>query len=186
MQLVAVKMHDNIWDSRDGNEAVLQAQTAAAPSTLSSVFPDSPHALHRPKSREILPGVGMTSASKVSNWSKILDHNSLDEVLSRLSLESLARLSCVSKDMHGIGHSKLLAGGGSAKLWPSQPTVLVELRENLGPTYEPSMLVLPVRLADLPPLQRWDRYSIYSGIISDLYERLAATFPGALFYQRSM
>ena len=121
------------------------------------------------------PGVAAGDAASEGDWSQILDAHSLDEILSRLSLQSLAKLSCVSKGFQGVAQQKLLGSGA-----------LVDFREDLGNPYEPSMLRVPLRAADLPAVQRWDRYSVYHDLVSRLYKDLADASKGGLVYQRSL
>ena len=121
------------------------------------------------------PVVAAGAGVSEGDWSQILDAHSLDEVLSRLSLQSLAKLSCVSKGFQGVAQPKLLGSGA-----------LVDFREDLGKPYEPSMLRVPLRAADLPAMQRWDRYSVYYDLVSRLYKDLADASKGGLVYQRSL
>jgi len=117
------------------------------------------------------------------DWSQFLDPHSLDEILSRMSLQSLAVLSCVSKGMRKAASGQLVRGGSSRD---RNLSLLLSVGENLGPTYEPSTLHLPLNVSDLPAVQRWDRYSIFVGLVSKLYERLAEAFPHVLHFQRSV
>mmetsp|Transcript_2715 Transcript_2715/g.7169 ORF Transcript_2715/g.7169 Transcript_2715/m.7169 type:complete len:272 (-) Transcript_2715:246-1061(-) len=118
----------------------------------------------------------------VGEWHKVLDPHTLDEVLSRMSLQSLARLRCVSKGFQEVAHAKIL-GGGSLEHAKGTPTHLLEAFEHLGATYEPSLMQLPLRVADMPRIQKWDKYSIYAPLVSSLYATLAREFPGSMSYQ---
>jgi hypothetical protein len=104
-----------------------------------------------------------------------LDAHCLEEILSRLSLQSLAKLSCASRDLSSKVRQTLLGSG-----------VLVDFREDLATPYEPSMLQIPLQATHLPLIQRWDRYSVFHDLVSELYHDLARASNGGLVFQRSL
>lgn len=205
-KLISVKSHPHVWDEEEwatdpdvtsparhlqssssdgystpmhspikvpGNNTRLKAGLDSPCSVLVSELEElgSPRSV---TSEQTIPGAG--------EWHRLLDPQTLDEVLSRMSLQSLACLRCVSHGFQEVAHAKLL-NGGSLEHSKGSSTHLLDAFEHLGATYEPSMLRLPLRVAELPRIQKWDKYSIYAHLVSGLYANLAREFPEALHYQ---